>query len=274
MSLSFVCGHITVHVDNAEVEHGLSRGPAYCTSAANKHAHLWRLVWAKLTDLGGSVDQWLSVTRVPAHTTLDDVDNGLLSAFERCGNARADALARAQAQLAGPPPDALASVARLLALQKCVSHWIGEATVRSFSLATPDSTPAPPRRLAPPAAPRRARAPAPRAAPHGPPRRVRTRLWCKTSPLEACRYARDADAVRARALGHAAHRAAEVLWCSRCGSYADGHRRWRAAGLARACSGLAATVASTRQRLLLLRGRHPVTRAVLEGRSAQAGVLE
>jgi hypothetical protein len=202
------------------------------------------------------------------------VDSGLLSAFERCGNARADSLARTQARLAGPPPDTLASVARLLALQKCVGLWIGEATVRSFSFVTPDSTPAPPRRLAPPAAPRRARAPAPPAAPHGPPRRVRTRLWSKTSPLDACRYARDADAVRARALGHAAHRTAEVLWCSRCGTYADGHRRWRAAGLVRPCTGLAATVASSRQRLLLLRGRHPVTRAVLEGRCAQAGVLE
>ncbi len=52
-AISFVCGHITVHVDNAEVGHGMSRGQGYCVGAANKHAHLWRLACAKLADLGG-----------------------------------------------------------------------------------------------------------------------------------------------------------------------------------------------------------------------------
>ncbi len=152
MSLAFVCGHITVHVDNAEVGHGMSRGQEYCVGAANKHAHLWRLVWAKLADLGGPVEQWLSVEHVPAHTTQADVDAGVLTAFERSGNARADSLARAQAKLAGPPPEILATVARLMSTQRCIGPWIGEATVRSFSFVVPDSTPAPPKRLAPKAA--------------------------------------------------------------------------------------------------------------------------
>jgi hypothetical protein len=273
MSLAFVCGHITVHVDNAEVGHGMSRGQEYCVGAANKHAHLWRLVWAKLADLGGPVEQWLSVEHVPAHTTQADVDAGVLTAFERSGNARADGLARAQAKLAGPPPEVLATVTKLLSAQKCIGLWIGEATVRSFSFIQPDSTSAPVVRPAPKATAPRAQAPPPPTASHGPPRLVRTRLWCKTTPLAACRYARDSDAVRARALGHSAHRTAEVLWCSRCGSYADGRRRWRAAGLTRLCTGLAATLASSRQRLLLLRGRHPVSRAALVGACAQAGVL-
>jgi ribonuclease HI len=273
MSLAFVCGHITVHVDNAEVVHGMSRGKEYGVSTANKHAHLWRLVWAKIEDLGGSVEQWLSVVHVLAHTSQADVDAGVLTAFERSGNARADVLARTQAKLAGPPPEVLATVARLLSAQKCIGLWIGEATVRSFSFIQPDSTPAPAVRLAPKATAPRAQAPPPPAATHGPPRLVRTRLWSKTTPLAACRYAKDGDAVRARALGHSAHRTAEVLWCSRCGTYADGRKRWRAAGLTRWCTGLAATIASSRQRLLLLRGRHPVTRAALEGTCAQAGVL-
>jgi hypothetical protein len=273
MSLSFVCGHITVHVDNEEVGHGIRRGHEYCVGAANKHAHLWRLVWAKLEDLGGTTEQWLSVVHVPGHATQADVDAGLLTAFERSGNGWADKLARAQSKLAGPPPGVIAEVTRLLATQRCIGLWIGEATVRSFAFVEPDTTPAPATRLAPAATVPRARDPPP-AATHGPPRRVRTRLWSKTSPLAACRYARDVDAVRARALGHSAHRTAAILWCSRCGTYADGHRRWRAAGLTRLCTGLAATVASSRQRLLLLRGKHPVTRAALEGPCAQAGVLE
>ena len=272
MSLAFLIGHVTVHVDNAEVVHGMQRGATYCLGHTNKHAHLWRLVWRKLEDFGGNHTDWLEVVHVPAHTSQADVDAGVLSSFERAGNARADTLARAQAVLAGPPAAVLTAAARLRSMQHCICLWIGEATVRSFCFVVPDSTPAPPRRLVPPAAPRRAPAPAPPTAPHGPPRRVRMRLWSKTSPLAACRYARDVDAVRARALGHAAHRTAAVLWCSRCGAYADGHRRWRAAGLTRLCTGLAATVASSRQRLLLQRGRHPVTRAALEGPSAQAGL--
>ena len=252
---------------------GSAWGHEHCVGAANKHAHLWRLVWAKLEDLGGTTEQWLSVVHVPGHATQADVDAGLLTAFERSGNGWADKLARAQSKLAGPPPGVIAEVTRLLATQRCIGLWIGEATVRSFAFVEPDTTPAPATRLAPAATVPRARDPPP-AATHGPPRRVRTRLWSKTSPLAACRYARDVDAVRARALGHSAHRTAAILWCSRCGTYADGHRRWRAAGLTRLCTGLAATVASSRQRLLLLRGKHPVTRAALEGPCAQAGVLE
>ena len=113
MSLAFLVGHVTVHVDNAEVVHGMQRGSDYCVGHANKHAHLWRLVWAKLDDLGGDRSDWLEVVHVLAHCSQADVDAGTITSFERAGNACADKLARTQAKSAGPPPEVLASANRL-----------------------------------------------------------------------------------------------------------------------------------------------------------------
>jgi hypothetical protein len=122
---------------------------------------------------------------VLAHTTQADVDADTITSFERAGNACADKLARKEAKAAGPPTEVLAAATRHKQMQHCIGLWIGEATVRSFALTVPDSTPAPPRRLVPGARPARARAAAPPPPPHGPPRLVRTRTWTKTSPALA-----------------------------------------------------------------------------------------
>eukprot|EP00973_Karenia_brevis_P039098 5400099-Karenia_brevis.AAC.1 len=70
MALRSLAGFATIHIDNDEVLHGMERGRAYCTGASNKYAHIWRLVWAKIDDIGcASIGDAFKLESVKAHCT-------------------------------------------------------------------------------------------------------------------------------------------------------------------------------------------------------------
>ncbi len=87
---------LVIHVDNAEVVRGFAQGHGWCTAPGRDGGDLWREVWTRMEDLGGGV----RVTKVKAHTSEDDVDDGIITVRDRYGNLQADAEAKRGARLA------------------------------------------------------------------------------------------------------------------------------------------------------------------------------
>ncbi len=87
---------LRVHVDNSEVVKGFGMGREWCLEPGRDGGELWKEVWARMEDLEGEVE----VVKVKAHTTEEDVDEGVVTERDRYGNMHADAEAKRGARLA------------------------------------------------------------------------------------------------------------------------------------------------------------------------------
>ncbi len=84
---------LVVLTDSAFVVRGFQRGREWCTAATREGADLWRHVWNIHDDIGGGT----RVVKVKAHTSEDDVRNGVIAHGAREGKAQADIWAKAGA---------------------------------------------------------------------------------------------------------------------------------------------------------------------------------
>jgi len=94
-------GALVLHTDHEGLVTALERGRAWCTGARRPHADVWREVWRLLEDMGGLGDH-LGVRHVRAHrakAAIQKLEEAERRAAE--GNAVADGLAKAGAELDG-----------------------------------------------------------------------------------------------------------------------------------------------------------------------------
>jgi hypothetical protein len=155
MAMSHLSGPARIHVDNDETIHGMEMGQSYCLAASNKYAHVWRLVWDKVKDLGyPSWSEAFELVSVKAHCTEADQAAGRISELHRVGNAWADKFAKLEARRAAPPQGVVDEYRGWLGRQKEVCMWIGECTVLVGGLAPRDTTAPPTERPAEREAPR------------------------------------------------------------------------------------------------------------------------
>ena len=59
--LRFTVPPLCISTDNAEVVHGWRCGALYCCNPAREGADLWKMIWAKLEDIGGEGVQIIKV---------------------------------------------------------------------------------------------------------------------------------------------------------------------------------------------------------------------
>ncbi len=276
--------------DSLSCQQTLVRGRAFATAPSRPLARIWSQVLHVLD----SEEAAQSVVWMPAHTAAHDVgcralsDASTLSEVDRWANERADALAKKAAMATRVPLAVRKALLRTEADARQAAVHVGRATwvANSFPEA-PHRDSAPPVRrrredgsLAR-AAPRRGRvAPAVTARPpglgghtmHGSAaggwacsvcRRSAAR-WRDIAPERCPGSAALAWARRACALlqnggtdgaGHVRFLSDAVVWCDRCGSYAES---W-AVGLARRCPGGPRNDGKAQHLRRLRAGRHPET---------------
>ncbi len=81
---------LTIHLDNAAVVRGFTRGEAWCTRVGGEASDIWREVWHRWRDIGGGVQ----IKKVRAHTSVLDIVRGRITEADRNGNAAADKAAK------------------------------------------------------------------------------------------------------------------------------------------------------------------------------------
>ena len=225
-----------------------------------RHAHLWRRVWASLREIGeqnelGEVPGLFEIRKTKAHATQADIDAHRSSWFEKTGNDAADVWAKRGALLHKVPPRYEQALKlgkrRALHLARSVATLGSEAAWGKF----PDSTV---REL-----------PGKKRGPGGMdeerrPRKSRRRL---TSML-----GRVGERAAGLSSGSACHRVwrsevlgghrenETVLWCSKCGAYSRGlcGKPQLLAGL---CAERPLTKSKAQELSLLKKGMHPAHRA-------------
>ena len=118
---------VTIHVDNAAVVGGFSRGKAKTTRARCEASDLWRQVWHQMDELGEGV----TIKKVKAHTTWWDVLDRRITLEERRGNEEADEAAKAvlkEVLREAPIASYTAQLARAMVwarwILKYVEQWI------------------------------------------------------------------------------------------------------------------------------------------------------
>ena len=85
-------GKLAFVTDCAWVISCLAAGPAGTTGSMHRHAEIWREIWKKVADIGGL--EFLTVSKIKAHTAKKSVQAGTLEAERRFGNEAADRLAK------------------------------------------------------------------------------------------------------------------------------------------------------------------------------------
>ena len=120
---------LVIHTDNAEVVNGYFMGEEWACDAGREGADLWRQVWHKLNDIGGGVE----IRKVKAHTTEDDVLEGLIDLKHHKGNAAADALAvhaRKVAEARAPTASFRETCVRTCQwyrwCRRVIAHWVDD----------------------------------------------------------------------------------------------------------------------------------------------------
>ena len=68
---------LVIHTDNAAVVNAFLEGKAYSCRQKNDGADIWRRIWAILEDCGEC-----QIRKVKAHTTAEDVENGLIDPYD------------------------------------------------------------------------------------------------------------------------------------------------------------------------------------------------
>ena len=94
---------LVIHTDSQVAVSAFTEGKEYCCSAKSEGAEIWSRIWARLEDFGS-----FQLRKVKAHTTSEDVAEGLIGEFEQAGNAAADFFAvqaRTMAQRCSPVDD-------------------------------------------------------------------------------------------------------------------------------------------------------------------------
>ena len=119
---------ITAAFDASYVTKGLiERGRAGTAKATSAWGCVWRRVWQALDDFGGIGDQALTIKKVKAHSSVANVQNGLISARDRRGNMEADRCAKFVADaVRSPLEDRRAWQRRALTLDGVV-FWVARA---------------------------------------------------------------------------------------------------------------------------------------------------
>ena len=89
---------ILIHIDHLGIVLGLERGENWCCSAKRPHADVWRLIWAKLKDIGYPEAE-VRVSHVKAHRTQQAKANmDIAHRQHTAGSKAADILAKQGAE--------------------------------------------------------------------------------------------------------------------------------------------------------------------------------
>ena len=91
MALKHALPPITFVTDSQFVVDCFDGGPEVSAMGVHKYANIWRAIWVKLEDFG---KDYVTVIKVPAHTSKRAVYEGRISARHRLGNAEADTRAK------------------------------------------------------------------------------------------------------------------------------------------------------------------------------------
>ena len=91
MALRYMGMQLNVHADCKPLVDVWTHGVGAGSSALDPIAHLWRAVWQRLLDLGVEPVQ---ISHVMAHTPASAVAAGVITEWQRFGNARADESAK------------------------------------------------------------------------------------------------------------------------------------------------------------------------------------
>lgn len=266
LALLVVLRHAGVHLDIASdcayVVDGINDPGARAknTAGTSVHAALWLRVWDCIDDIGSHS---ISVRKVKAHSSLEDVTMGLITARDRRGNQAADHYAKLGARL--HPHDSAVDRRAVKAAWslRAAGQWVAQLGVLLGSKQCGrDSEPLHPaqRRVA-----QRAERRKQRRAPEHQLVAVAGGFCCSV-----CHKKRVTRAAFSRRCApperqlvwhpHCLARAGPVRWCVKCGCYADRVVR----GLRRSCR-ILPTEAGGRRLAALTAGVHPRTRERLEG---------
>ncbi len=82
---------LRVHCDNQMVVDGVAKGRRWCLNPRREGASLWRDIWRAMDEAGDGIE----VVKIKAHTSWEDVLNGVVTLRGQKGNAMADATAKA-----------------------------------------------------------------------------------------------------------------------------------------------------------------------------------
>ena len=118
MAARLLTGSFTLYTDCAGTL-GCCIDRHLAVGSANTRAH----IWAKSFDVGG-LDQ-AQFKKLPAHASMSDVRDGKLTAFERLGNHKSDALAKKGAGEVRLPADDIMLLRDFLALARSTLKFLG-----------------------------------------------------------------------------------------------------------------------------------------------------
>ena len=76
---------LTFHTDSQIAVTAFQNGKEHCCSSKSEGADIWARIWSRLEGFGS-----FQLCKVKAHTTVEDVADGLISAADQAGNAAAD----------------------------------------------------------------------------------------------------------------------------------------------------------------------------------------
>lgn len=289
----------TYRVDCEPCVKAFHRGRDWATSDRRPHARVHGLMFAALGDTDRGSVVWM-----PAHTSEDDVgiarlgDGSLLTAIDRAANAEADLLAKAAVELHRVPQQVRTEIRKRDELVTLTARLVARITYEAGHQTLPPQRDTDASRATAAAAARMRQQAAHEQLPRDvvvvAPRplllgghalvaivggwtclvcKARSKHWRLLAPgrcggSAALRWATLAQTLAANGLhdggGHSRVLSGDVLWCQRCGAYAeakasclampctgtpvgrwvDGHARWRSHG-------------RTWQLYCLRRGRHP-----------------
>ena len=194
-------------------------GPASCCDAFSVYSGIWRLIWAKVDEIGCTL---VEVTWIKGHASKTHVAKGLLEGWQREGNIMADAEAKAGSGMHTPPTTQLRLLETRAKSLEWVAIYLGLLHAWMWKAEMKDTT-----------------------------------LWEKHSCLASgtlivTRRKLVKSKIRKAAESHLVATSGQFQFCIKCGCYSE--VRWQ--GLTQLCRGhLLPHSAHTRQRLL--NGRHP-----------------
>jgi len=122
IALRFAVPPLTFCTDCMFVVQQFRAGPADSIAASRSHADIWRLIWARIHDLGV---ESITVEWVKAHTTKKSVELGRTSSRDKLGNDMADELAKKGARLHVIDRQIANKYDRCRKLQAIVAKYIG-----------------------------------------------------------------------------------------------------------------------------------------------------
>ena len=210
---------IHYHTDCKFVSDGFAGGPAATTMGHHEFADLWRLVWAKVADIGLKDAEGCPLIRVSwikGHTSEKAVAQGKIKEWQRDGNKRADKAAKAGARLHQPFPTVLTKHDRACKFVTFIAKFMARVSARVHRGpydATPDRRAKRKIRAAPSArTPREAR------HQHVWHNGVVTCWLCCTSS-RTIKNLEKRKCVRSKINTHTLWECGDFLFCARCGSF-------------------------------------------------------